>query len=78
MIQNKHDVIRASSPGEMCFYQTIHLSLVTTCALVFSSRRGKVKGPPALHSSTECEAISWGAIENLTEFGFSGFLSELF
>ena len=26
----------------MCFNQPIHLSLVTTCALVFSLRRGKV------------------------------------
>ena len=41
-IQNKPDVIRASSPGDMCFNQPIHLSLVTTCALVFSLRRGKV------------------------------------
>ena len=41
-IRNKHDVIRASSPGDMCFNQPIHLSLVTTCALVFSLRQGKV------------------------------------
>ena len=41
-IQNKPDVICASSPGDMCFNQPIHLSLVTTCALVFSLRREKV------------------------------------
>ena len=41
-IQKKNDVIRACSHGDIRFNQPIHLSLVTTCALVFSLRRGKV------------------------------------